>query len=666
MMCRLILCFITAVISITANAQGKLMLVGGGGETEGGWSNAPYQWAVDHSQNKKVAVISYSTEDNWIPDYFKSLGAVAADNIKIDSRALADQQTTYDLLMQYDVFFFKGGDQSYYYNYFKDTKTEQAIVDKFNAGGVMSGTSAGMAILSGVIFTAQNGSVYPSDALTNINDSDITLANDFLPFLPGIIVDTHFTERGRGSRLLAFMANWFIHHNEIVIGIGVDDRTALCIDENNLATVYGTGSVSIYQAESFSVYQNNKMVSDNVKASQLLHRHTINLNTLEITNGPITPVAPNPKEESGNYEIILSGGEGYASNVAMLDYFVSEAGEVSDSVLVVTAPGKATPYKERLSFLTAPFTLLEVSAIANDEDQIELRNAIRVAKKVLFVENDDAPFISFLQGGPTGALLNSHVKRNKMIVGFVGEDSRYAGKTFVSNHLTDAYAAYYGRLIFKDGLALLPTSTIMSNTYDANTTDYYENTTVAVPYAMVTAKLRFGIYLNRNGYVIFKQEGGLNKWKSVGTFSTLIIENTGTTADVATQRVSGNNSRDYVGYMRMNYFLLNGDNTLLAGQPIPSADQPYLFEQRVVGIENERQASAEVFPNPSTSGVFTLMTNGSESSTFVILNGRGEIIHPKTFLHESINPLDLSAQPNGLYYLIINTGETKKIIKIIK
>lgn len=252
-MCRLILCFITAVISITANAQGKLMLVGGGGETEGGWSNAPYQWAVDHSQNKKVAVISYSTEDNWIPDYFKSLGAVAADNIKIDSRALADQQTTYDLLMQYDVFFFKGGDQSYYYNYFKDTKTEQAIVDKFNAGGVMSGTSAGMAILSGVIFTAQNGSVYPSDALTNINDSDITLANDFLPFLPGIIVDTHFTERGRGSRLLAFMANWFIHHNEIVIGIGVDDRTALCIDENNLATVYGTGSVSIYQAESFSV-----------------------------------------------------------------------------------------------------------------------------------------------------------------------------------------------------------------------------------------------------------------------------------------------------------------------------------------------------------------------------------------------------------------------------
>jgi hypothetical protein len=119
-------------------------------------------------------------------------------------------------------------------------------------------------------------------------------------------------------------------------------------------------------------------------------------------------------------------------------------------------------------------------------------------------------------------------------------------------------------LIFKDGFALLPTSTIMSNTYDANTTDYYENTTAAVPYAMVTAKLRFGVYLNRNGYATFRQEGGLNTWKSVGPFSTLIIENTGTTADVASQPVSGNTSRDYVGYTNMNYYLLNGESTLFS------------------------------------------------------------------------------------------------------
>jgi hypothetical protein len=62
-----------------------------------------------------------------------------------------------------------------------------------------------------------------------------------------------------------------------------------------------------------------------------------------------------------------------------------------------------------------------------------------------------------------------------------------------------------------------------------------------------------------------------------------------------------------------------------------------VFEERVVGIENERPASAEVFPNPSTSGLFTLMTDGLGSSTFVILNGRGEIMIFKAY--PCMNPL---------------------------
>lgn len=178
---RILWCFIFLLVCGIAAAQGKLVLVGGGGEDQNDWSDEPYRWAVDQSQNKKVAVISYGDADNWIPDYFKWLGAVDAVNIKLDSRTIADQQATYDLLMQYDVFFFKGGDQSLYYQYFKGTKTQQAIIDKFNAGGVISGTSAGMAILSKVFYAALGNSLYPDDVLQDFQDPDITLRNDFLP-----------------------------------------------------------------------------------------------------------------------------------------------------------------------------------------------------------------------------------------------------------------------------------------------------------------------------------------------------------------------------------------------------------------------------------------------------------------------------------------------------
>ena len=41
-------------------SQGSLVLIGGGSESNGGWSDSPYTWALDQSQNRKVAVIYYS------------------------------------------------------------------------------------------------------------------------------------------------------------------------------------------------------------------------------------------------------------------------------------------------------------------------------------------------------------------------------------------------------------------------------------------------------------------------------------------------------------------------------------------------------------------------------------------------------------------------------
>lgn len=648
-----------------AGAQGKLVLVGGGSEDRNSWSDEPYSWAVNQSQNKKVAVISYTDEDNWIPDYFKFLGAVQADNIKFTSRTVADQQLMYDSLMQYDVFFFKGGDQSYYYNYFKDTKTEQAIVDKFNSGGVMSGTSAGMAILSSVIFSAQNGSLFPDDVLQNFKDSDMTLRNDFLPFLPGFIVDTHFTERGRGARLLGFMANWFLTKGEVLTGIGVDDRTALCVDQNNIGHVYGTGAVSIYSAEQFGSFDNTKMISDSVHVTQLLYGHSIDLETLEIIDGPENPLTPENNSENGNYEVLLSGSEGLSSNTSMLNYLVQDAGELTDTVLIVTAPGNAGDITNRIRTLGAFVIVAEAAALTNDAGNIELRNLIRKSKKVLFAENSDAQLFEFLQGGPTGELVTGHIRRNNMIVAFVGEDSRYAGKTFVTNHLSDDLAAYYGRLKYKDGLELLPASTIMSNTYDSENTDFYENTTAAIPFAMVSDKLKYGIYLNRNTYLKFYQQAGKNYWKSTGSFTSVIAVNSGTLSEFASQPVSGTNTRDYVGFSEMRYVLLNGNEQLVAGTPQLSEDEPYVPEKLITAIENDEVLSAKVFPNPSESGIFHLtITPKLNNSRMIVSDQIGRIIsYPQ---NDDSTVIDLSAHAHGMYYLSVISGKKTYTLKLIR
>ena len=67
--------------------QGKLLLIGGGGEkdSENSWNYAAYKWAVDHSANKRVAIVSYYDASDWLPNYFISqCGAINAKNFKID------------------------------------------------------------------------------------------------------------------------------------------------------------------------------------------------------------------------------------------------------------------------------------------------------------------------------------------------------------------------------------------------------------------------------------------------------------------------------------------------------------------------------------------------------------------------------------------------------
>lgn len=662
--CLSLLC----LIPLLCLSQGKIMLVGGGSESEGGWSDAPYKWTIDQSANKRIAVISYQEETGFIPNYFMNLGASEATNLKIDSRAKADLQETYDALMSFDVFFFKGGDQSYYYNYFKGTKTELAIRDKFAAGGVISGTSAGMAILSEVIFTAENNSVYPDEVLENYRDSDITLKNDFLDIFPGYIVDSHFTERGRGARLMGFMANWYNRTKENKIGIGVDDRTAFCINEDKKGAIFGTGSVSFYSTSAFPDSP-KKLVADSIHVIQLLHGHAINLENLEVEIGPLKFMKPEPNEESGPYLVMLSGTNALSENTLLLNELINNVGSKNDTILVVTSNGSGKNYVNKLNQLKIITVVLETIAENNTPKQILLRNQIRRLRKILFVENNWNELSDFLSDGPTGQLLKTHIKRKGIISTFIGQDSRLAGEMFVSNNLGDKYASYYGKLKYEKGLGLLSTSIIMPDTYNLSSSDYYENNTAAISYALVNFNLTYGIYLNRSGYFKFFSNGDANYFTADGNLSTMVLVNRGTKSAVTTEPVNNAGaSRNYSGFTDMFFTLLNDGATLKVGDVLSVTDTPYEFEEVVTATSVDVSNLPVVFPNPST-GIFTIQVQyGNRSGrSLSIYNSIGQLIAEFDLKSTNTNIqllLDLSDQPNGLYFLRDN--QSKTLVRLLK
>ncbi|MBN1543710.1 Type 1 glutamine amidotransferase-like domain-containing protein [candidate division KSB1 bacterium] len=225
--------------------SGSICAVGGGSEERIDWSDAPYGWMVQQADSGHALVMHYSTGSTWLESYFKDLGAASAASLVIDSRRAADDSVNAARVLAADLIFLRGGNQYTYYTLWKGTRVEEAIRQVFERGGVVGGTSAGLAVLGGVDYHAANSSAVSRDCLGDPFHRDITLSDDFLPLVPGVIFDSHFTARVRQGRLIAFVAHWNESQASDIIGVGVDEQTAFCIDNNGIGQVMGKGAAFI-------------------------------------------------------------------------------------------------------------------------------------------------------------------------------------------------------------------------------------------------------------------------------------------------------------------------------------------------------------------------------------------------------------------------------------
>lgn len=644
--CSFFLVFMIACQGMHSFAQGSLMLAGGAGETSGGWSDAPYRWVVEHAANKRIAVITYdAAATDWIPNYFKSFGAKAAKNIIISSRSSADQQSVYDTLITYDGVFIKGGDQSKYYEYYKGTKTQQALQYIYDKGGVLSGTSAGTAILSPIVYTATVASVDPATALQNAYTPQITLAADFLNTLPKkYIIDTHFAERGRFGRISAFLATWYKNTKETAIGIGIDDHTALCISPDGKATVYGTGSAGFYYNQAAQLPFDTTvtmLAAGDMKFTQLTHGCTIDLNT-RVSSGLNTLIQPMLDEENARQTILLSGTD-YPSDDAY-NHLVNNRGSKTDAIVIVTGADvtRANDVKSKMLAKGASEVYL-VQALPANQNDATMAETITKAQKLFFISNDYTGFMSFIGGTGNGSLLLEKIKQPGMICFFAGDNARFAGKTVIDKYTGAGFTSYHGTLEFKPGLGLLKTTAIMPNAFIS--TDTYENTVTGLPYAMVTGSLAFGLYITANTCVEYGYTPERTSYfKNVSGSSPLIfLHNTGTMTGLANQGPYAT-SRNIAGFQSMNLAFLPVAGSVTVGtNVILSATQP-------------ANPKINVYPNPAKDS-FHIAGYGSHYALQVSdLNGR--VVYAANFVDNT--EVNLSACHQGLYLVNICDLKTLK------
>ena len=82
-----------------------------------------------------------------------------------------------------------------------------------------------------------------------------------LGFLKNIIIDQHFSERGRISRLITAVS-----YNPYNLGIGIDENTAIILDGKGILEVFGEGSATIIDGSQIT-FNEIAEVADNASFS---------------------------------------------------------------------------------------------------------------------------------------------------------------------------------------------------------------------------------------------------------------------------------------------------------------------------------------------------------------------------------------------------------------
>jgi cyanophycinase len=246
-------------------SPGPIIVAGGGTEGEVGepeaWSARLYAHLLDAGDvsgdgRVEVLVLSAAEESEWIPEYLVSLGADGAENLRVSTREAADDEALNDRFAAADAVFIKGGDQGEYYDLWNDRAVEAGIRAVREAGGGLGGTSAGAMSLAGFAL-AGGRDLISSDVLADActrylddqTDGGSAIHPDFLDAVPGTLIDTHFTERGRLGRLTGALARAVEDSGDAsILGVGLEQQTGLWI-EGGRATVIGVGSVAFLRAD---------------------------------------------------------------------------------------------------------------------------------------------------------------------------------------------------------------------------------------------------------------------------------------------------------------------------------------------------------------------------------------------------------------------------------
>ncbi|MGZ8426088.1 MAG: cyanophycinase [Candidatus Binatia bacterium] len=215
---------------------GQLIVIGGHEDKTGEKVILRQVAAKAKSGTLAVATVASRVADELWLEYqalFRRLGVKNIVHLAVASREEALVPEAIGPLKNVTTVFFTGGDQLKITSKLGGTPIHDRIQEIFDHGGTIAGTSAGASVLSENMLVSG-----PSDQSSKIGE-DLSMAPGF-GFAKETIFDQHFAERGRIGRLLGAVAR-----NPRLLGVGIDEDTAILMHGDDPFRVFGSGGVYV-------------------------------------------------------------------------------------------------------------------------------------------------------------------------------------------------------------------------------------------------------------------------------------------------------------------------------------------------------------------------------------------------------------------------------------
>lgn len=219
----------------TRRPEGMLVAIGGGEEREYGKDVLRRVIGLARAA-PRVAVVPTAAHsprragDRAI-DALRGLGVRDVDVVDVRTRGEAHEDRFVERIDGADIILLTGGDQLRLTSVLGGSPLFHAIVERYERGAVLVGAGAGASALSDTVIS--EGPAEP-DARAD------ALLTPGLGLLKNAVLDTHFAERGRFTRLLQVVGA-----NPGHIGLGLGEDAGVVIRDGRTVEVVGPGLVVV-------------------------------------------------------------------------------------------------------------------------------------------------------------------------------------------------------------------------------------------------------------------------------------------------------------------------------------------------------------------------------------------------------------------------------------